>query len=130
MFKKWLWLLLFIPSMVISAQGTGDPGAERVDLSPQEFQEGFQEGGLLLDVRTPGEYEAAHIPGAELIPVQELSARAGEIDAYKNEPVYVYCRSGNRSRSASQILLDKGFTQVYNLDQGIGSWAGAGLPLE
>lgn len=129
--RSWLLLFFLVPSLFLFSQGDPEgPAAGRVDLNPQEFQEGFQKGGLLLDVRTPQEYADAHIGGAELIPLQELSTRWTEIEEYKDQPVYLYCRSGNRSRSASQVLLDKGFTEVYNLDRGIGSWMAQSLPVE
>ena len=74
---------------------------------------------LLLDVRTPGEYALQHVPGSVLIPLNQLPSRLEEIDDYKNRDVLVLCRSGNRSRAASQILVDAGFTNVYNIDRGI-----------
>jgi len=95
------------------------------------FQNAMEkEGALLLDVRTPGEYANTHIPGAELIPLQELEARIDEIVDYKDQPVLVYCRSGNRSRSAAQILKNQGFKEIYNLNRGIGEWISMGLPVE
>ena len=75
----------------------------------------------LLDVRTFGEYEQAHIPGATLIPISELSDRWQELD--RDKPVLIYCAVGGRSRSAAQ-LLDGHFSKVYNLKGGIRAWAG------
>jgi len=79
---------------------------------------------LLLDVRTPGEHEAAHIPGTDLlIPVQELTDRISEVPA-DTESILVYCRSGVRSIRASLILADAGFKDVMNLVHGIKGWDG------
>jgi phage shock protein E len=71
-------------------------------------------GVLVLDVRTPREFEAAHVPGARNIPVDELAARASEIGP-PSTPVVVYCRSGHRSGIAREALQRLGFTTVYDL---------------
>ena len=68
-----------------------------------------EQGALLLDVRTQEEYDQDNIEGATLIPVAELEARLKEIEQYKDKPILVYCRSGNRSMTASQILIENGF---------------------
>lgn len=67
-----------------------------------------EQGALLLDVRTPGEFRDGHVPHATNIPVQELSARLREVGP-TSRPVVVYCRSGGRSASASQILRQAGY---------------------
>ncbi len=81
-------------------------------------------GLLLLDVRTPEEFMQGHIPGAKLIPVQVLEQEIKQIEAYKDKPVIVYCRSGNRSRTASRILAKHGFKIIYDMDGGIRQWKG------
>lgn len=72
------------------------------------------DGGRLVDVRTLSEFNAGHIDGARHLPLAELPARMGELEP-KDEWVVVYCRSGNRSRQAANLLTDGGFTQVYDL---------------
>jgi phage shock protein E len=89
-----------------------------------------KEKPLLLDVRTPNEFYEAHIAGATLVPLQQLADRLGELEAHKNIPVIIYCRSGNRSIPASQILIKNGFKQVYNMQGGIGGWMREKLPVE
>ncbi len=74
----------------------------------------------LLDVRQPAEYQSGHIAGAKLIPLGDLGERINEIDADK--PTIVYCAIGGRSRVAAQMLIEKGFTEVYNLSGGIKVW--------
>jgi len=85
---------------------------------------------FILDVRTPAEYQEGRIPGAVLIPVYELADRAKELDAYKNKPLFVYCRSGNRSIVAIQILTKQGYRNLIHLNRGIKSWINEDLPLE
>jgi len=68
----------------------------------------------LVDVRTPEEYAMSKLPGAVNIPLQDIDAVAdAELD--DSRPVIVFCRSGQRSHMAQQILLSKGFTEVYNM---------------
>lgn len=76
----------------------------------------------LLDVRQPKEYEQQHLPGAILIPVNEISSRLGELD--KNKATLVYCHNGIRSKAAAQLLQGNGFDTVYNIRGGIRAWRG------
>ena len=91
-------------------------------VGPAEFEAAMTGDYFLLDVRTQDEYDEVHIDGATLISVYELEARLDEIAAYKETPVLVYCRSGNRSVVASQILVQNGFMNVTNLEGGISGW--------
>jgi rhodanese-related sulfurtransferase len=77
---------------------------------------------MLLDVRTPREYEDCAIRGARLLPVQELSIRANELP--KDKEIVVYCRVGNRSAFAAAYLSRLGYT-VKNLEGGIVAWSSA-----
>lgn len=84
----------------------------------------------VLDVRTPEEFvQDRHIPGATLIPLQELSARMGELTD-KHEPIACFCRSGNRSTTACQQLAAAGYTNLVNVQGGINAWKAAGYPVE
>jgi len=82
---------------------------------------------VILDVRTWEEYISGHIKNATLIPLDELEGRLGELDSQK--PTLVYSRSGGRSITASQILVDHGFIEVYNMLGGITAWINAGYPI-
>jgi rhodanese-related sulfurtransferase len=84
---------------------------------------------LVLDVRTPGEYAGGHLENSLLVPVQVLQAEIGQLGTDKDKPIFVYCRSGNRSTVASKVLLDHGFTNVVNLRHGIGEWQAKNLPI-
>ena len=76
---------------------------------------------ILLDVRTEQEFQEKHIAGAILIPVQELEKRAATELPDKNGVIFVYCRSGVRSSNAAKILIEKGYTQVFDIG-GIIDW--------
>lgn len=81
-----------------------------------------QEGILILDVREQNEYNEGHIPGAVLLPVGTISEdTAAAVIENKNTIALVYCRSGNRSKTAAQALADLGYTQVYEFG-GIRDW--------
>jgi len=103
-------------------------------LTAQEVR--LQLGGatppLLLDVRQPEEFsgELGHIPGSRLIPLKELPARVGEIEAYKDKDVIVICRAGVRSTTAAAILTGLGFEHVSNLKGGMLDWDEQNLPVE
>lgn len=85
-------------------------------------------GALVLDVRTPEEYAAGHITNATLLPYTEVQARAGELPDDRAIPLFVYCRSGNRSGIASEALVAMGYTNVVNMRGGYPDWAAAGYP--
>ncbi|MDO4777366.1 MAG: rhodanese-like domain-containing protein [Cardiobacteriaceae bacterium] len=70
---------------------------------------------VLIDVRTPEEYNAGHLEPAFLLPVQHLDEGIAAIAPDLDEPVYLYCRSGNRSEVARRLLVEKGYRHVYNL---------------
>ena len=127
-----LWISLgllfaFLLGLGLSACAT-KPAVVDLDLSVQEANQLYQEGIYLLDVRTPEEYQAGHLPGATLIPLDQLSARSSELP--QDEPILVYCRSGNRSKQAQILLLGAGFTEVYHMERGINSWIQAGYEIE
>jgi len=82
---------------------------------------------FILDVRTPAEYYGSHLKDAYLLPLNQLEGRLSEIAEHKDSDVLVYCRSGNRSTVAAQILIKNGFTKLNNLRPGIVGWERAGL---
>jgi len=80
---------------------------------------------FILDVRTLEEYDAGHINGSVLVPVQELNNRLDEIP--RDRKLLVYCRTGVRSTRASEILISNDFKEVYNMKGGIMEWTNAGF---
>lgn len=81
-----------------------------------------QEEIFILDVREQSEYNEGHVPGAVLLPVGTISEEtAAAVIENKDTVVLVYCRSGNRSKTAAQALADLGYTQVYEFG-GIRDW--------
>ena len=77
---------------------------------------------IILDVREQDEYDSGHIPGAVLLPVGAIDEdTAAEVIPEKDSTVLVYCRSGNRSKTASAALADLGYTNIYEFG-GINTW--------
>lgn len=85
---------------------------------------------VTLDVREQDEFKAGHLLNAKLIPLGKLRERIGELERYREQPLVVVCRSGQRSATACALLGKEGFGQVYNLSGGVTAWQKAGLPLE
>jgi rhodanese-related sulfurtransferase len=84
----------------------------------------------LLDVRTPGEHAAAHVPGAQLIPLDELDPVAfGRERGNDSSPVYVICQSGERARRAIEKLARAGVQGCILVEGGTQAWIDAGLPV-
>jgi hydroxyacylglutathione hydrolase len=98
------------------------------DLTPREAAARLREedGWQVVDVRTPEERPDGVIEGDVLIPLDELSARAGEIDP--SRPSLIYCRSGSRSTMAVAALRTAGY-DAHNLAGGMIAWLEAGLPV-
>ncbi|MGZ4111019.1 MAG: rhodanese-like domain-containing protein [Tumebacillaceae bacterium] len=94
-------------------------------ISADELKEKLEESGKnvkFIDVREPGEYDAGHIPGVPLIPMNQIPARFGEVGE-ADEYVFI-CRSGNRSHMVAKFLKDNGIENVTNFNGGMLSWSG------
>lgn len=103
------------------------------DLKPEEFQALRKASPdlIVLDVRTAEEYRAGHIPGAINIELNNLlKGQLGPIEGKESDEIFVYCLSGSRSRFAQRYLQARGYSQIYNLPGGIGTYTKAGYPLE
>ncbi len=83
----------------------------------------------LLDVRTPGEFETAHIRGAYNVPLDLLGEHGNEIRAAVTEPVVLVCQSGQRATRAEAALASAGMPNLHVLGGGVNGWLAAGLPV-
>ena len=98
-----------------------------MDLSQEDWKEQFEsdKNGFLLDVRTPEEYEAGHIPEATLININEPESFIEAVKGLDNtKNYYVYCRSGARSAKACQVMNQMGIEVAKNLLGGFLEWEG------
>ena len=94
-----------------------------VNITAQEAKEimDTQDGYIILDVRNPDEFEASHIPGAVLLPLDEVEAKAHTLLPDKNQLLLVYCRSGRRSKLAAETLVELGYNNIKEFG-GIIDW--------
>lgn len=97
-------------------------------LAPKDFkQQLIAKPGILLDVRTPGEYKKGFIAGAQLMDIFNDSFDAALTKLDRNKTYYVYCGSGGRSAEAAEKMEKLGFRSVYDLEGGYGAWKQAGF---
>jgi len=95
-------------------------------ISVQEVKSKLDNGEdvFLLDVRTPGEYEVAHIEGSHLFPMDEIPTRLDELrDAIQSRPVITICHHGVRSHNVAAALLEREFNDVSSMSRGIDAWS-------
>jgi rhodanese-related sulfurtransferase len=109
-------------STLIACKSQPQQTITKVDVT--EFSERITIDNIqLVDVRTPEEYAEGHIENALLINFKsdDFEEKIQELD--KDKPVYVYCKSGNRSGQASEIMKELGFKQIIDLDGGYSAWS-------
>lgn len=133
--KKWIWILL--AGVLLTACGqnteatqptetsqiTQEEKTVYVNITAQQAKEimDTQTGYVILDTRTQEEYDESHIPGAILIPYDEITKKAEDILTDKDQLLLVYCRSGRRSKLAAEDLVKLGYTNIKEFG-GIIDW--------
>lgn len=136
---SWLWIgsllvLIAILSLGISACSSAPAQVSEAvtplpaEISVDQAYNLYQDGVFFLDVRTQEEWDDFHAPNSTLIPLDQLESRLGELPT--DEQIVVVCRSGNRSATGRDILLDNGFTGVTSMNGGLTAWRSAGFPIE
>jgi rhodanese-related sulfurtransferase len=135
MMKKWLaglvTVALGVVGLVVFLNGQTaqcqTPTVCNQPITPAMYVGSLQnQPHFLLDVRTPDEFAGGHIASATNISIETLAANLQHVP--RDTPVVVYCRSGNRSAQAVQLLSDAGYTTIYDLG-GINAWQAQGLPI-
>lgn len=124
---KRMFHFLILSISIACGQGTN---AGYSNLDALNFEKQIKTPGIvLLDVRSPEEYNSGHLKGAINYNYNgtDFEKQINTID--KTKPVYVYCQRGGRSAGASEVLVKKGFKNVYNLTGGIEAWNGKKLPV-
>ena len=122
--KKLLSILLAM--LVLTACGQNKENEQEaiyMNITAQEAKQimDTQEGYMILDTRTQAEYDEGHIPGAIVISHEEIKEKAESILTDKNQLILVYCRSGRRSKLASEDLVELGYTNIKEFG-GIIDW--------
>ena len=124
--KKWIFLFLIAAfSLMMAACGETDKkdtsSFQQVNAEEAKAMMDQEDDYVILDVRTQEEYEEGHIPNAVLLPDYEVEDKAEQILLDKEQTIFVYCRSGNRSKSASEILVSLGYSNVIEFG-GVNDW--------
>lgn len=116
-------MLFSILPLVSAAQHITDTSKKVNVISQKKFKHQMKNDDVvILDVRTPGEFNAGNIPGAILIDYKDSSFAQQISKLDKNRHYLVYCKAGNRSNKAVQYMLDNGFTKVHQLKNGYSNW--------
>ena len=124
--KRMLWIFTALLTLGLAGCGGGiqkeEPGYQQITAQEAKTMMDVGAGTIVLDVREQEEYDQGHIPGAVLLPVGEITQESASAAVpEKDTVVLVYCRSGNRSKRASQMLADLGYSHVYEFG-GIQTW--------
>lgn len=122
--KKWMFLLLAAILLTACGQTNGkEQEAMYVNITAQEAKTimDTEQGYVILDTRTREEYDQGHIPGAIVIPHDEITDRVEEELTDKDQLLLVYCRSGRRSKLAAETLVKLGYTNIKEFG-GILDW--------
>jgi thioredoxin 1 len=124
-------LLINILFTVLILSSCNSIGQKQDNISPADFEKGIGSADAqLIDVRSEDEFTERHIKGAKNMNInsEDFATNMSTLD--KNKPVYFYCLSGKRSRSALEWARENGFTKAYNLEGGIMNWANSGKAVE
>lgn len=117
-----LTILLFVAVLGISCNTKSQSQIDSISvITPTEFKE-KSVNNTIIDVRTPQEFSEGHIEGAVNINYFDKTFLDQIAKYEKNEPLFIYCKSGNRSGQASKKMADLGFKQIYDLEGGILNW--------
>ncbi len=122
--RKWSLLLTVLLAVLAAC---APKGAYKNVTADDLYAQLGRPGVMIVDVRTPSEYTQEHIAGAVNKPLQQIEVWYKTLP--KDEPVYLYCHSGNRSHQAAEFLKGKGFRNIYNEQGGIIAWNKRSYPL-
>ena len=98
------------------------------EITPEQARPGVEAAySQFIDVRTPEEYSSGHADRARNIPLDTLMTNLDRLE--KNEPVYLICQTGRRSKQAAEMLVQAGFPQAISIAGGTDAWRAAGLKI-
>ena len=119
-------ILFLMTAILLTACGQANPNSQEavyMNITAQEAKQimDSEEGYIILDTRTQAEYDEGHIPGAIVIPHDEINEKAEQMLPDKDQLILVYCRSGRHSKLAAQSLVELGYTNIKEFG-GIIDW--------
>ena len=126
----WVAVVVVLALVAVALASTRPRAAASAlsNVTVQELRGAVGAGALVLDVREPFEFADGRVAGAQLVPLATVADRVDDFP--KDQPVYVVCRSGNRSLVAARTLVEAGYSDVRNVEGGMIAWAAAGLPVQ
>ena len=120
--KQFIIVLFLVSAFNFSCKEESSEGSIKI-VTAEEMKELSQLDNVqLVDVRTPEEYAEGHIEGFQNINFLSETFQEDIEKLDKNKPVIVYCKSGGRSAKSAQLLKEKGFVKIYDLEGGIEQW--------
>ncbi|AEG31032.1 rhodanese-like domain-containing protein [Thiomicrospira cyclica] len=124
-----LFVALAVITLMLLYSYVGDRFLGYQQVSPEEATRLYNQGAIVVDVRSDAEFKTGYIGEARHISSSELKDKMSTLDHFKDKQILVYCQSGARSGGAASQLVKAGFSQVANLRGGVLAWKMAGLPL-
>jgi len=121
--KTVIWIVVAVVAVVAAFLVLGPSGGGGItNVDAAGAQAAIDKGAQVIDVRTAGEYQMGHVPGAVNTPVDQLEAAAQSWD--RNAAYVVYCATGQRSATAVEIMRSLGFKNIAHMNAGIQAWPG------
>jgi len=118
-----LLALLLALTMALCAACGSKTDYQTMEINDAAEMIAADDGHLLVDVRTKEEFEEKHLPGAILLPVDDIKDGKLERLPDKSQIILIYCRTGRRAKDAAEYLAKKGYTNIYEIG-GIIDWKG------
>ena len=130
-FRHWyLFLALFVIIGLLIGNELTSKLRGVVAVNPtQALQLINHEDAVIIDVRDGSEFKTGHITNARHIAQGELKNRMKELNKFKEKPILLYCKAGNRAGAAGAFLKKQGFASVNTLSGGLNAWLNANLPV-
>jgi rhodanese-related sulfurtransferase len=117
------WIVVAVVLLIVAFFALKPASAGTTVVDVKGVQKAAADGVRIVDVRSVGEFEGGHVPGAQNVPLDQFQSVSSQWD--KNAPVLVYCQTGARSAEAVSMLEQAGFTKILHFDKGIVAWTGS-----
>lgn len=126
--NHWILSLIWVTLLILLIRTEGSRGGKAI--SPSEVTLLInKEDAKVIDIRSKEDFRNGHLPNAINIPARDVQRRLSEIEAYKEQPVILICKTGTTAGATGSLLSKAGFTRLSKLRGGIMEWQGANLPL-
>ena len=121
-----LAVVMFIPRLIKKMKGVKN----KITTTDLKQRIDGEISTLVLDVREQADFDAGHILGARLMPLGDIPNKLDDLDAWRDRPIAVICRTNNRSGKAAKLLEAEGFSQILLVDDGMVGWSANGFKTE